>query len=155
MFPLLDLPAEIIVSVVDAVSPRNDLIALAQTCTTLRDAAEKRLFRTIEIHDGAKVASLTTVLNARPARFAYVRKLAVTPYTENWDRVQTMPRLIRRMHNLRWLQVENPLINTFRYGTDWEGGCVEEYMQCFREREDGERALRNLRSCKASQIRVQ
>lgn len=147
MFPLLDLPTEIILPIVEAVSDRNDLIALAQTCKTLRDAAEAKLWDTIVVHDGAKTRALTTLLNARPARFAYVQKLAVTPDLSDWDCVQAMPRLVRQMNNLRWLQVENPLINTFQYGgSDWEERCVEEYMQCFRDEGDEERALRNLRS---------
>lgn len=113
MFPLLSLPSDLIHPIIDSVDDRSDLLSLAQTCTQLRSLTEARLFKSIKVQHGKHAERLSAVLDVRPARYGYVQNLEVVPGPRHWKGIEVMPELIKRMHNLRELRVESPLINYF------------------------------------------
>ncbi|KAF2735945.1 hypothetical protein EJ04DRAFT_511394 [Polyplosphaeria fusca] len=146
MFPLLSLPDDLILPIVAAVHHPADLISLAQTCSKLRDLAEAQLFRSLFINRGSLAERLGKVLQVRPERFGYVQKVEATPGTGDWQGVEIMPSLVKRMHNLRNLHIESPIINNFRFDDWWEEQSVSEYMEAFAKEDEMEKPLKNIES---------
>ncbi|KAF2188801.1 hypothetical protein K469DRAFT_684110 [Zopfia rhizophila CBS 207.26] len=149
MFPLLTLPTDIILPIVESVDDQSDLVSLAQTCTKLQPLAEAQLFKTIYVRHGKHARDLSAVLQARPVRFNYVQKLEATPTVRGWECIEVMPSLVRKMGNLRELRVESPHINSSRYDRCWTEVSEAEYIDMFKEANESEgevKPLKNLRS---------
>lgn len=149
MFPLLSFPNDILISIIEAVDHRPDLIALTTVCKRLQFIALAELCKSIRIHKGVHAQALATVLLARPVLFNYVREIDVAARIPSWEGIEVMPSLVRRMSNLRSLRVESP------HGRQditawWVDTGLPEYMRLFDRGEDGGIPLANLQSCKRS-----
>jgi hypothetical protein len=142
MFPLLFLPNDLLLPIIEAVEDREDLISLAQTCTRLQACTEARLFRSLFVHDGEGARELSRVLRRQPQRLEYVQSIEITPRRGEWQGMEAMPYLVRRMTNLRHLQ----------YGLNfsWQvENNIAIYMAMFARANasnDNDRPLRNVRS---------
>jgi hypothetical protein len=154
MFPLLSLPIDLFYPIIEAVEDRRDLISVAQTCKRLQPLAEAQLFRSILVDQGSRVEKLAEKLaenlQAQPQRYNYVRSIVLTPTSLAWQGMGMMPDLIRRMNNLRHLEV-GPNFKHNCYDAWWVVDHIAKYMSLFAEANTGDddtRPLKNIRSCK-------
>ena len=132
MSPLSSLPTELLQTIIEGIADRATLIALAQTCSTLRPLAEAQIFASIEIHSTEQLKKLAVTREKRPERFSYVRKLEYSPANRLWTGKECHTDLVGDMTKLRELRVDSPLING-RIEPWWAEGPVQEYMTMFHD----------------------
>ncbi|KAF2878603.1 hypothetical protein BDV95DRAFT_589513 [Massariosphaeria phaeospora] len=151
MFPLLSLPLDLVHPIVESIDNPDDLLSLAQTCTKLQPLAEAALWKQVHIRNGESADRLLASLEARPHRFGCVQELEITPHPRStWHEISILPSLIRKMGNLRVLQLESPFINYFnrgeRYKQYWIDQYISEYLRLFEDSSLEDGPLTNLTS---------
>lgn len=76
---LMDMPGELLDTIVAEVQCKSDLLSLAQTCQYLGEVAERRLYKVIQVPWPARhVKPIHAAIKANPTRAQMVRSFFVT-----------------------------------------------------------------------------
>jgi hypothetical protein len=108
---LLQLPEEILSSILAQVDDLDDLERLARTCIRLNHIAEAYLYRSIVISYGFQAVILSKAIAKKPQRASWVRNLLVSTKYDDGDGVDEIVPALRLMHNLQGLSLETPDCN--------------------------------------------
>jgi hypothetical protein len=76
-FPLLALPTELIICVLEHIDRVADLLSLARTSSRLQELAEPLLYRYVFLRDGNKAEHIVRSFVSRPKRAIAVRDLVI------------------------------------------------------------------------------
>jgi hypothetical protein len=77
LFPLLDLPHELIALIVECVAEEDDedIISLSTTCRFLQNLAEVHIYNYFQLRDSKQMSRLARALSRQKDRFPHVRAL--------------------------------------------------------------------------------
>ncbi|KAJ7819651.1 hypothetical protein B0H14DRAFT_1353790 [Mycena olivaceomarginata] len=107
--PLLSVPTELLLAVVEAIDDAASLRSLALTCKLARLLAEPVLYRAVLATTGSQVSSLAKALQQQ--RVELVQVLDLRPaYGSNAD-IEELTPLVGAMTQLRVLSIESPFAN--------------------------------------------
>lgn len=116
-FPLLDLPNEVIILVIEQVSTRSELSKLARTSRHIQRLAEPVLYRELFIRTRKHLSRIFNALcnGEGDVRLATIRSLTVPcESAQNW-RFDPLHRILRDANNLRNFEFESPNCNFDRF----------------------------------------
>ncbi|KAF7332876.1 hypothetical protein MVEN_02392800 [Mycena venus] len=120
--PLLSVPTELLLAVVEAIDDAASLRSFALTCKRARLLAEPVLYRAVLVTTGSQASCLAKALQQQqlPARAELVQVLDLRPeYGRDAD-VEALTPLIGAMTQLRTLSMESPFAN---YGY-WDSSTI-------------------------------
>ncbi|PVI05333.1 hypothetical protein DM02DRAFT_610643 [Periconia macrospinosa] len=135
---LLDLPAELVVQIVDHLAlEKETLCSLAQTCRLLQNECEKHIYATIDLHSTNDLTYIIEAFERRPARIACVETLNIIYKFHNNIQTTLEDRMrfnvcLHRMEALKHWYVESPFDN-FQWDCDGGHEWVEDDMEEFRK----------------------
>ncbi|KAF7375445.1 hypothetical protein MSAN_00432400 [Mycena sanguinolenta] len=149
--PLLSVPTELLLNVVEDIDDAASLRSFALTCRLARLVAEPVLYRTLLVNTGSQASYLAQALwqQQPPTRVELVHALDLRPeYGEDPD-LEALTPLIGAMTQLRVLSMESPFANRsywrFNEGQDWWESLMEGYRAMFLDGQCGA-GLQNLTS---------
>ena len=152
-FPLLELPNELIIRVIEFIDEMTTLSRLACTSQRLQELAEPLLYRQILLRGTTQAKQLATAFDHRPQRPRAVHALDVPAnpsMVKQWSLVGT---LMNRMTGLRSVMIESPLVNSTNFESDnvW-ASMAHELFSPFQAAVDlgapSLKPLQNLTNCK-------
>jgi hypothetical protein len=149
--PLLSVPTEILLAVVETIDDAASLRSFALTCKLARLLAEPVLYRAVLVTTGSQASCLAKVLQQPPTRAELVQVLDLRPeYGSNAD-VEELTPLIGAMTQLRALSMESPFANYGHWLSSaisrrWET-LMQGYRALFLDAQCGA-GLQKLTSCK-------
>ncbi|KAJ7202154.1 hypothetical protein GGX14DRAFT_654937 [Mycena pura] len=110
--PLLSVPTELLLAIVEAIDDAVSLRSFALTCKLARLLAEPVLYRAVVVTTGSQASSLAKALRQQqpPTRAKLVQVLDLRPaYNSNED-LQELTPLVGAMTQLHALSMENPFV---------------------------------------------
>lgn len=108
--PLLDLPDEVLLNIVDQLE-YEDLLAVRAASRHLQALAEPRLYREYDVETGVDGERLATLIKTNPKRATWLRSVLVSTRFNQDGQLVALPAQIRQMRNLRHLVLETPDCN--------------------------------------------
>ncbi|KAJ7476250.1 hypothetical protein B0H11DRAFT_2235014 [Mycena galericulata] len=130
--PLLSVPTELLLAVVEAIEDAASLRSFALTCKFARLLAEPVLYRAILVTTGSQASCLAEALKKQqtPMRAEFVQALDLRPEYDKDADVEVLTPLVGAMTQLRALSMESPFAN---YGL-WNSSGIrwEQLMQGYR-----------------------
>ncbi|KAJ7511200.1 hypothetical protein B0H11DRAFT_867879 [Mycena galericulata] len=132
--PLLSIPTELLLAVVEAVDDAASLCSFALTCKLARLLAEPVLYRAILVTTGSQALCLAKALQKQqpPMRVELVKALDLRPEFRRDADVEALTPLVGAMTQLRVLSMESPFANYGRWRARASPRRWEALMQGFR-----------------------
>jgi len=114
----LSLADELLLSVIEHVGRKEDLAALARTCSHLQALAEPFLYRSILIRKGLNAMILSLAIQRRPARALEIHKLQIRYLYIYKEGIEVLNAGLQNMTRLQELTIEAPCCNDSIAHTD-------------------------------------
>jgi hypothetical protein len=156
--PLLSIPAELLLAVVEAIDDAASLRSFALTCKLTRLLAEPVLYRAVLVTTGSQASRLAKALQQQqlPTRAELVQALDLRPKFGRDADVEGLTPLVGAMTQLRALSMESPFANYGLWGSRssrrrWEG-LMQGYRALFLNAQCGA-GLQKLKSCEFFLVR--
>ncbi|KAF2419051.1 hypothetical protein EJ08DRAFT_738914 [Tothia fuscella] len=134
--PLLSLPDELLLSIVDAVSLHpQSLLALTSVCRRLQPMCEEKLYKSIRLLRGETTKLLTDALQVAPYRAQYMNELDMRVRHRHVAGMETLTPEMNSMAKLKHLTIESPFCNKRYWTKSWSDrwqGDVAGYEGVFR-----------------------
>ena len=108
---LLDLPDEILLSVLSYVPERPDVIKILLTNRHLNRLAEPFLYNTVQVTHGAQAKIIAANIRSRQVIATWIRSLLVSTKFGDDDGLERLPQCLSKMCNLKELRLETPDCN--------------------------------------------
>lgn len=114
-FPLLDLPNELIIRILELVESLATLSHVACTCRRIQELVEPILYRELLVKDATHANVLQASFKGRAQRALAVQVLEVPANpTLVWHR-EMVGALLRKVLGVKELMIESPLVNSFNF----------------------------------------
>ncbi|KAF8160458.1 hypothetical protein K438DRAFT_1985711 [Mycena galopus ATCC 62051] len=132
-FPLLSLPTELLLAVVEAIDDAASLRSFALTCKLARLLAEPVLYRAILVTTGSEASWLAQALKPQKTatRAVLVQELDLRPEDSDED-LEALTPLVGAMTQLRALSMESPFANYGQWDSSESDAQWEPLTQGFR-----------------------
>lgn len=141
-FALLDLPNELIVTILEHIDSRISLRHMSRTCRRMQKLTEPVLYRSALIRTGSETDKLVTALQARPARAAALHRLDIPCHQRYVQSFEGIAHLMEQASNLKELMIESPSCNSSDFEDEeaWED-MVRELFRPFQIAVDAATAI--------------
>jgi hypothetical protein len=117
-FPLLSLPDELILSVIEHIDCHEALVNFAATSSRLRDLVEPRIWRSLLVLDGDHARTIRWACESTPERMSMIHELSVRYNERNEVGIEDLAPLILQLAKLRHLTLETPCPNDHARGNE-------------------------------------
>ena len=108
---LLALADELLIGIIEHVTPKSDLCNLALVCSRLQALAEPALYQSILVRKGTEALRLFDAILRRPVRASFMRSLQIRYLYGDKGGIKVMNRALRKMSKLEVLTIEAPCCN--------------------------------------------
>ncbi|CAI6342187.1 unnamed protein product [Periconia digitata] len=102
---------EVLLSIIDQIDSRENLINLACTCARFQSLVEPYLWRSLFVTRGDHAREVACALDSREQRPSHVRELSIRYRDEDREGIEELNHFIGLMDKLRHLTIESPCPN--------------------------------------------
>lgn len=129
-FPLLELPAELIASIIEQVQNIKTLHSLATVSRQIQPLAETELYRHAFMRKGSEVAKLVSSLEARPDRTKALQSIDARFQWRFQQGITGLATVLRGCRALREVTIESPCCNNNRWrGAPWWSSMMQTLLR--------------------------
>lgn len=133
-FPLLELPAELVASIIEQVQDIKTLHSLATVSRQIQPLAEIELYRHAFMRKGSEVANLASSLKARPDRTKALQCIDARFQWRFQQGIIGLATVLGACRALREVTIESPCCNNNRWrGAPWWNSMMQTLLRPFYE----------------------